>query len=613
MRALYVLLLLTCAIAHGNWKFQANWVGGGGIPGPSPYWTISFHEQEGMYWAGEFYLTLGLVPTLNFVSSADSHDVLYPADMNGDGFLDIVTHTWIDGEHLWLENDGTGTTWTEHLIAYSPSLNALGTFPVDIDGDGDQDVLCAFHGHQPFFWYENANSIGTEWNCHAVDSLRAELLWGVDIDGDGDKDIVATSDYEPWDILWWENLTGTGTEWEQHDVLLNEDWFWVNEIYPVDLDLDGDLDVLAALFENDGLVFCRNEDGLGTSWSYYQFDCDSEYGTTRSCHAGDLDGDGDMDVAAADADPPYCGRAYWFENLDGSCENWEQHMLDDSLAAANAVRFVDLTDDGCLDILVGSGSFSWGGDEEICFWENVGGDGENLVRHQLASGFPCADVRGADINGDGVTDFIFNSEWSAVGWGSLEGSSSGWLTSTILDVGGYPEWQSFDWEGVIPPGTEMYFQARGSNDWTDMGEWSDYMYEPGNLEGYIDSTYRYIQYKVLMESDGPFGTPALDMIAFEWDNMGVGEEEGGDSFAFFGADRNPSGRWPSLSFHLPAAGSAELAVYDLAGRTVFCESAEHQAGVSSVIVPALSPGTYFARLRYSGEEEYCRFLVVPFD
>jgi len=572
-----------------------------------------------MYWAGEFYLTLGLVPTLNFVHPTPSDDFVYPADINGDGETDIVASARLQSKHVWLENHGAGTSWTEHVINTLPN-ECYAAYPVDIDGDGDLDVIGL---QDSIYWFENLDGTGLDWAQHTVGyQYHAHQMFGVDIDGDSDNDVVAASFYtSSASLYWWENTTGFGDIWEQHTILYEPDWKEFNEIYPVDLDLDGDLDVIGAVFTLHSsstfgyIVFCRNENGVGTMWSYVVIDINpGQYdGAPKSCHAGDLDGDGDMDLAAVDNSAPYLGRAYWFENLDGSCENWEQHMLDDSLAAANAVRFVDLTDDGCLDILVGSGSFSWGGDEEICFWENVGGNGENLVWHQLATGFPCADVRGADINGDGVTDFIFNSEWSAVGWGSLEGSSSGWLTSTILDVGGYPEWQSFDWEGVIPPGTEMYFQARGSNDWTNMGEWSDYMYEPGSLEGYIDSTYRYIQYKVLMESDGPFGTPALDMIAFEWDNMGVGEEEGSDSFAFFGADRNPSGRWPSLSFHLPAAGYAELAVYDLAGRTVFCESAEHQAGVSSVNVPALSPGTYFARLRYSGEEEYCRFLVVPFD
>jgi len=55
----------------------------------------------------------------------------------------------------WFENDGS-ENFTRHLIASDIMAdNAMDVFAVDLDGDGDVDVLSASSSDDKIAWYEN--------------------------------------------------------------------------------------------------------------------------------------------------------------------------------------------------------------------------------------------------------------------------------------------------------------------------------------------------------------------------------------------------------------------------------------------------------------------------
>jgi len=82
--------------------------------------------------------------------------------------------------------------------------------------------------------------------------------------------------------------------------------------------------------------------------------------------AGDLDGDGDMDVAATSWRNP--GRVVWFENHGDPTGEWTRHSLKENWRSANQVIIADLNGDGRPDIAAcaerGTVEFRW--------WRNEG-------------------------------------------------------------------------------------------------------------------------------------------------------------------------------------------------------------------------------------------------
>jgi hypothetical protein len=80
--------------------------------------------------------------------------------------------------------------------------------------------------------------------------------------------------------------------------------------------------------------------------------------------AADLDGDGDVDVAATSWRNP--GRVAWFENQGDQV--WKKHMLKNNWRSANQVIIADLNGDGRPDFVACAEHGSY----ELRWWKNEG-------------------------------------------------------------------------------------------------------------------------------------------------------------------------------------------------------------------------------------------------
>jgi hypothetical protein len=127
----------------------------------------------------------------------DRHRV---TDLDGDGRPDIVIgYEAINrsGKVAWYEAGADPTApWTEHAIADLAGPMSLDT--ADLDGDGDADIVVGEHRlDQPenarLVWIENTEGTGEAWVLHLI-HMGDEHHNGaqtVDIDGDGDLDIIS--------------------------------------------------------------------------------------------------------------------------------------------------------------------------------------------------------------------------------------------------------------------------------------------------------------------------------------------------------------------------------------------------------------------------------------
>lgn len=143
-------------------------------------------------------------------------DRLALADLDGDGRLDLIAGCEAAQEILWFAPpaDPTGP-WTRRVIARVPGEGySLGAGDVDLDGD--PDIVIGEHraGPNRVFVLENASGDGARFVAHVADDGRGEIdhhdgTLPVDLDGDGDLDIVSIGWTHP--TLWViENLAIDG-------------------------------------------------------------------------------------------------------------------------------------------------------------------------------------------------------------------------------------------------------------------------------------------------------------------------------------------------------------------------------------------------------------------
>ncbi|MCH7772308.1 MAG: T9SS type A sorting domain-containing protein [Bacteroidetes bacterium] len=85
---------------------------------------------------------------------------VYAVDVDGDGDMDVLSASFVDDKIAWYENDGN-ENFTTHTIT-TDANGARSVYAIDVDGDGDMDVLSASRNDNKIAWYENLSPVGIE-------------------------------------------------------------------------------------------------------------------------------------------------------------------------------------------------------------------------------------------------------------------------------------------------------------------------------------------------------------------------------------------------------------------------------------------------------------------
>lgn len=221
---------------------------------------------------------------------------VYTSDIDGDGDIDILSASLGDNMIAWYENiNGQGIFSSKKII----TTNANGGQSVhtnDINGDGDLDVLSASHHDDKIAWYENIDGTGTFGPQQIISQIAdgATSVFSIDIDGDGDIDVLSSSRIDN-KVAWYENINGLGTFGPQQIISLNVNN--VRQVFAIDMDGDNDPDVISVSLNDDKIAWYENEDGLGTFGPQNIITQNAD--GVNEINAADINGDGDIDIISA--------------------------------------------------------------------------------------------------------------------------------------------------------------------------------------------------------------------------------------------------------------------------------------------------------------------------
>lgn len=336
-------------------------------------------------------------------------------DVDGDGDLDIA---FADGQgyssagaplraKLYI-NDGGGV-FSDESDARIPALGWFrGVEFGDIDRDGDWDMVLANDFNRlPVLLENDGNGFFTDVSGRLpgipLSSARAQFA---DVDGDGDLDLAFChsgtsnrfgSNGRPQ--LYLNDGTGSFTDAtatntpdaivrDQQDILF----------FDMDLDLDLDLHVGSRstnnggsqLWRNDGGIFTRVNNALPTDGSTYSYD------------AGDVDGDGDLDLLGANSGAS--NRELLLLN-DGDGTSWtdvSSNIITNPTADDNDSKFIDFDMDGDLDFVIAT----LGANTERFYRNNGNGSYIQTGNIQTAIDDSSLDIGFADLDGDGAPDCV---------------------------------------------------------------------------------------------------------------------------------------------------------------------------------------------------------------
>lgn len=316
-------------------------------------------------------------------------------DFDNDGDTDMMA---VGGLFMdWYENDGTGKLEARIMregIARIQVSNGIYLAAADMDGDGDMDAVLSERLGDRISWIENLGS--GNFAKHSVSFLNnAYGCEPVDFDGDGDMDVLASS-LNDGNVYWYEN--DGNQSFTQHTVDVGYPAPY--EVRAYDYDNDGDMDVLSACYSNldviGKVVLFRNTGG----GNFQAQVVDASAPNTTSVCWVDLDGDGDVDILSTMSDSD---QVVWYESDGASFPSFTEHVLAYGVRNVTYAVAEDLDGDGDMDVVTSALD-----DRSTDWFENDGN--QVFTRHQLARNIRNPQIVGTgDIDGDGIPEIYASS------------------------------------------------------------------------------------------------------------------------------------------------------------------------------------------------------------
>jgi len=328
-------------------------------------------------------------------------------DINGDGLIDVITTGSNPGKGgmVWYEYP----TWAKHVIdatgGFSDDIQA-----VDVDGDGDLDLVVPEVASHQVRWYENprpkGNAASDPWKIHAIgDYSKFEFRCAHDVEvgdlnGDGKVDVIISNQKwepprpvnKPETVIYFQNRPDSWTP-----VMISRTYG--EGTFIADVNEDGRPDIV-----RPGFWLENPKDPVRGKWIEHSIV--EGWPDRAGVAVADFNKDGRLDVVLSAAETTW--RLSWFEApADRAGGKWIEHVIDPSVDYVHTFKVADIDSDGNLDVVFAEMQQSTR--KRVGFYLNQG-KGLNW-KQQVVGTTGSHNIRVADIDADGDFDIV-GANWN---------------------------------------------------------------------------------------------------------------------------------------------------------------------------------------------------------
>ncbi|MCL5279092.1 MAG: DUF1080 domain-containing protein [Planctomycetes bacterium] len=407
-------------------------------------------------------------------------------DFDGDGDLDIACgRNWYEAPN-----------WTKHANfrdgaeTNGPETDDNSEFAMDVNFDGKMDIVSSgWMFLKGAFWYENPGKKDVVWQSHRIhQAVNMEGIIHGDIDGDGDDDILCNH---------WALVKGQGMTWLEH---INKAPWFVEHVVGTEGDIHGNG---LGDINGDGRVdivtpvgwYEQPKDARVTPWTFH---ADYEFQPARGKGGAgshpilvyDVDGDGRNDILIGSAHA--YGFAWLQQKVDGAGKRtFTTHWVETDFSQVHTFALGDLNGDGKPDLVTGKRLFAHHGHDIgafeplYTFWYDMKGGA--FERHILSyNHLPYYPEEGginpppnyvvsagmklniADLNKDGRNDIIIAGKGGLYVFYNHGNPPTPPLLHKLAPEEAYPTWRNW-------PEYQVLFNSKDLTGWKvpagDNGHW----------------------------------------------------------------------------------------------------------------------------------------------
>ena len=334
------------------------------------------------------------------------NNVAVAADFTGDGRVDVISSA--GGKTRLFVAPG----WKQFIIGDDKDHTFIHGETFDVDGDGDADFIGARYSPGLIVWFEQPkNATAGPWKARIAEDeiIGVHGVLKADVNGDGRLDLLANSGQSkgkfPNSAVWLEvpKNPRTAKRWTRH-IFANRDAPGLSHYLGAgDLNGDGRLDITLAAKggpqdkSGSGEWFAWWEAGKDATKPFIKHRLPGKHPGATNIMPADVNGDGKLDIIASRG---HGVGLIWYEN-----PKWKIHDINTDLQSPPRLQVGDIDGDGDTDAATCAYL-----SRKAAWFEN---DGKGkFTTHIIGSNQAAYDIRLVDMDGDKDLDVLIAGQQS---------------------------------------------------------------------------------------------------------------------------------------------------------------------------------------------------------